>query len=43
MSAYVNLSDVSDVFTPTDLTAYKRSIVITLNLENGLFFRPAGC
>ncbi|CAL8463641.1 g3175 [Coccomyxa elongata] len=33
MSAYVNLSDVNDIFTPTDMNAYKRSIEITLNLE----------
>ncbi|BDA48490.1 probable lysyl endopeptidase at N-terminal half [Coccomyxa sp. Obi] len=32
MSSYVNLSDVSDVFTPTDIRAYKRSIKITLQL-----------
>ncbi len=38
MSSYVSLSDMSDVFTPTDRNAYKRSIDITLQFGTGVSF-----
>ncbi|BDA48491.1 probable lysyl endopeptidase at N-terminal half [Coccomyxa sp. Obi] len=35
MAPYINLSETSDVFTPTDLYAYKRSIEISVGLGDG--------
>ena len=33
VSSYVVLSEISDVFTPTDVFAYKRSIEISMSDE----------